>query len=98
MPQNLTKLILKAAEDPRELSRLTANFDAVSAEYELSEAEKALILSRNSISIRNALYEDLVAEAGDTEWVIVLINVETGHHTAMEVASERFAALIRRYR
>jgi hypothetical protein len=71
MPQNLTKLILKAAEDPRELARLSTNLDAVSAEYELSEAEKILLISRDSAAIRDAIYTDLRAESGAEafEWV-----------------------------
>jgi len=102
MANTFTNFVLKLAEDPAEVKRLLDNFDLVTAQYGLSEADKSLLLSNNIVAVRDAVYTDLQSQKLLPEIIIVvlIVNVKTHvqHEDLQRNVSERFEALLRRYR
>ena len=64
MAEKFTKFILTLAEDPKELGRFQANPDQVAKEAGLTPAEQAVLISRDSITIRDAIITDIGLELG----------------------------------
>ena len=79
MAEQLTNLVLRLAENPSALNEFSTDPERFLKESGLSEEEKNIILSRDPIKIREAIAADIQSGGplAATEWVIVLVNVQT---------------------
>ena len=101
MPDKFTKFVLKLAEDPKTLERLSANPESVMAEHELTSAEQSVLLAGDSIRIRDTIAAELGVSGPNAaaEWVIVLVNFQTTVKSIEAKASvPRFADVVKRFR
>lgn len=75
MASNLTNFIIRLSQDPDALARFRENPDALREEAGLTPVENALLLSKDSALIRDAIYTDLGGSpnANDASGLIILV-------------------------